>query len=307
MTPRSDGAAVARRRSVRASGWRAALVAALAATALAVPAGRVAAATAGPPGQLGGGCYYRLITGGYQWVCTSTSTASGAPGSGGSGAASSPGCTLKPITQQQAAVLGLAAPPAGHAWDLVSCGGANPFFGTILVATGTAASPGVTPQQLAQIAVGDLIIPGLDPATAPPAGKDGLVGLPEWFWVPAADWHPVQTAPVRAGAVWAMATATPESIVFSPGGGLGTVSCPGPGAAYNPQLPASAQHTDCSYTYSQPSAGQPGNAYAASVTVLWNVSWVGSGGTGGTVATGKPVATPLTLPVAAGEALVTGR
>jgi hypothetical protein len=310
MTFFSGGGTAARRRSVRSPGRPALLTAALVAAALAAPAAgpatQVMAATAAPAG-LPGGCIYRQITGGYQWVCSSTSTGGGGQGSGGGGAAR-PACTLTPLTQPEAALLGLPAPPAGQVWDMVSCGGPQPFVGTMLVATGTpGGAPAVTPQQLAQIAVGDLIIPGPDPGTAPPAGKDGLVGLPEWFWVPPADWHPVQTARVQAGPVWAIATATPEMIEFSPGDGHKAVQCQGPGMQYNPQLPPTAQHTDCSYTYQQPSAGQPGNVYAAAVTVLWNVSWVGSGGTGGTVATGRPMATPLALPVAAGEAVVTGR
>jgi hypothetical protein len=98
----------------------------------------------------------------------------------------------------------------------------------------------------------------------------------------------------------------PVRIVFGPGGGQAGPSCRGPGTAFDPALPLSAQHTDCSYTYKLPSAGQPGNVYAAAVTVLWNVFWVGSGNTGAPVANGRPVTTPLTLRVAAGEALVTG-
>jgi hypothetical protein len=281
-----------------------ALLAAAVALFAAVPPIPAAAAEQTAAGLIGGGCNYHQIAGGYQWVCTDNSAAPGTATSGGSGPG--PACTLTAMTPQQAAVLGLPAPPAGHAWDLVSCGGPQPFVGTMLVTTGPGGTPAVTPQQLAQIAVGDLVIPGLDPDTAPPAGKDGLVGLPEWFWVPPADWHPVQTRTVRAGPVWAVATATPEKIVFSPGGGLATVQCLGPGTAYNPAMPSSAQHTDCSYTYDQPSAGQPGNAYAATVAIGWNVSWVGSGGAGGTVAADRLVGTPLTLPVAAGEALVTG-
>ena len=254
-----------------------------------------------------GGCSYHPIGGGYQWVCTNTTAAAGSPPAAAGGAGSKPTCTLTPLSQQQASYLQLQWPaPQGHTWEAITCPGNQPFGGVVL-AGGQAAAPAATPQELAQIAIGDLIIPELDPATAPPAGKDGLVGLPEWFWVPASDWQPVQTPPVQAGPVWAVATATPEMIVFNPGGGLAPVSCQGPGTAYNAALSASAQRTDCSYTYQQPSTGQPGNAYAATVTVLWNVSWTGSGGTGGTVATGRPVSTPLTLPIAAGEALVTGR
>lgn len=264
----------------------------------------LAAATPAAAAALGGGCSYHQISGGYQWVCTNTGTIPGtAPAV--HGGSSGPACTLTPVSQQQASFLQLQWPaPQGHTWETITCPGTQPFGGVVL-AGGKAAAPAVTPLQLAQIAIGNLIIPELGAETRPAAPHDGLVGLPEWFWVNG--WNPVHTPPVRAGAVWAVATATPESIVIDPGGGLTPVSCPGPGTPYNPALPAGQQQTDCSYTYQQPSTGQPGNAYAATVTVLWNVSWFGSGNTGATVVTGKPVSTPLTLPVAAGEALVTGQ
>ena len=209
------------------------------------------------------------------------------------------------MSQAQAKFLGLSWPaPKGHTWEAITCPGGQAFGGVTLVNNATGA-PAVTPQQLSIIAIGELVIPDLQPRTAPPRGQDGLVGLPEWFWVPRAVWGPVSRT-VTAGPVWARATAMPTKIIFNPGGGLPGVTCTGPGTAYQPALAPGAQRTACSYTYDQPSAGQPGNAYAASVTVLWNVFWVGSGGTGGTVANGRPVSTPITLRVAAGEALVTG-
>jgi hypothetical protein len=269
------------------------------------PATAATAATAAPVAAAGsaGGCSYQLINGGYQFVCTDTSVTGGSPGSGGGGGKSA--CTLTPLSQQQAAFLGLQwPPPKNHAWDAITCPG-NQAFGGVVLVNNAPGVPAVTPADLAVIAIGDLKIPELHPDTAPPRGHDGLVGLPEWFWIPAPHWGAVQTLPIRAGAVWAMATAVPTKIIFNPGGGLAGVTCHGPGTAYQPKLPLSAQHTDCSYTYAQPSTGQPGNAYAASVTVLWNVSWVGSGGAGGTVAIGRAVSTPITVPVAAGEALVT--
>ncbi len=109
---------------------------------------------------------------------------------------------------------------------------------------------------------------------------------------------------MSAGPVWATATATPAGLSFQPGAGLGPVTCPGPGTAYNPARPAARQHTDCSYTYLQPSAGQPGNAYQASITVTWNVSWTGSGGAGGVLDAGLQVPFTFPIPVAQGEALV---
>ena len=259
-----------------------------------------ASAAAGSPA---GGCSYQLINGGYQFVCTNTSVTGGSPGSGGGGGKSA--CTLTPLSQQQVRFLGLQwPPPKNHAWDAITCPGTQAFGGVTLVDNATGA-PAVTPADLAQVAIGDLIIPELHPKTAPPRGHDGLVGLPEWFWIPGLDWGAAKSPVITAGPVWAQATAVPTKIIFNPGGGLAGITCNGPGTAYQPKVPLSAQHTDCSYTYDQPSTGQPGNAYAASVTVLWNVSWVGSGGAGGIVATGRAVSTPITVPVAAGEALVT--
>ncbi len=268
------------------------------------PAHAATAVSAAAQNPAGGGCYYRPVPGGYQLVCTNNGGTPGGPGSGGPGGASKSACTLTPLGEQEVKFLGLAWPaPAGHSWEAITCPGAQPFSGITLVNNATGA-PAVTPQQLAQIAIGELIIPELAPQTAPPRGRDGLVGLPEWFWVPRAEWGPVSRT-VTAGPVWARATAVPVRIVFDPGGAQAAVSCRGPGSAYQPSRPLSAQHTACSYTYDQPSTGQPGDAYAVTVTVLWNVFWVGSGNTGGPVANGRPVSTPLLLRVAAGEALVT--
>jgi len=137
-----------------------------------------------------------------------------------------------------------------------------------------------TPAQLAQTALATIHLPLPAVQTAPPLAKNGLVGLPEWVWVPAGQWQP-HTARAQVGAVWAQVTATPERLIINPGPGLAAVGCPGPGTAYNPSLPATSQSTDCSVTYSQPSALQPGGAYAASVQSVWHITWVGSGGAGG--------------------------
>jgi hypothetical protein len=260
----------------------------------------------GVAGLGGGGCSYHPISGGYQWVCTNTSTTPGgqAPGQG---RGSKPVCTLTPLSQAQASYLGLQWPaPAGHTWEAITCAGTQPFGGVVL-AGGTAAAPVLTAQDLLQQVLQNLTYPELGVQTAPPPGHEGLVGLPEWFWVP--DWHPMVLPKLQIGPVWAQVTATPDSIIINPGGGLAPVSCPGPGTPYNPALPASQQHTDCSYTYQQPSAGQPGNAYAASVTVLWTVSWIGSGVRPTIVAIHHPVTTQLIpgVRVASAQALVTGQ
>jgi hypothetical protein len=231
---------------------------------------------------------------------------SGSGGSGGSAASVNNTCTTIALDGAQAESLGLSwSPPKGQSWALQYCpGGAGPVAPAVLVnnATGT---PAVTPQQLATTALGELHVPYLRPSTAPPRGHDGLVGLPEWFWMARRSWH-ARTVTVSAGPVWASVTAAPVGLTFQPGAGLSPVSCTGPGTAYNAHTPAAAQHTDCSYTYLTPSTGQPGNVYQASVTVTWQVTWTGSGGAGGVLDAALSVPAGLTVPVAQGEALVTG-
>jgi hypothetical protein len=233
----------------------------------------------------------------------------GSPGSGGGSGGDGQQttiCRFAELDKQEAAQLGLYwPPPKGDFWALMDCVGGKQLAGplAVLVQAGTNA-PAVTPQQLLAQALGDLQIPVTRPGLAPPLGRDGLVGLPEWYWVPASEWHS-RSVTVRAGPVWATATAAPVSLVFDPGGGLAGKSCPGPGISYDAAQPASMQHTSCYYTYQQPSAGQPGGAYQASVIVTWQISWTGSGGTGGVVNAGLQVPYQFALPIAQGEALVT--
>src|SRR5258708_6675914 len=219
----------------------------LAAALVPAPLFPAAASTAAPaaPQNPAGGCFYRPVPGGYELVCTNNGGTPGAPGSGGSGGGSAKSaCTLTPLSEQQVRFLGLPWPaPKGHTWEAITCPGTQPFVGVTLVNNANGA-PAVTPQQLAQIAIGETLIPGLQPPTRPPRGRDGLVGLPEWFWIPRPEWGPISRT-VTAGPVWARATAVPVRIVFVPGGGQTGISCRGPGTPYQPSLPLSAQRTDC--------------------------------------------------------------
>lgn len=150
------------------------------------------------------------------------------------------------------------------------------------VCDGQGGVPTVTPAELAQQAWNALRLPLPGVHTAPPRGAAGLVGLPEWVWVPASQWRPL-TKRASAGGVWAEVTATPRQMIVTPGAGLGAVMCAGPGTAYDRQRSASSQQTDCSYTYARSSAGQPGAVYRVTVRVVWGGVWVGSGGAGGTL------------------------
>ncbi len=125
-----------------------------------------------------------------------------------------------------------------------------------------------------------LPIPAPHARTAPPRSDTGLVGLPEWFWV--TNWRSI-SGRISAGAVWVKVMARPEGLAIYPGDGSPGIRCAGPGAAYDKSRPASSQHTDCSYTFRQPSVHAPGQAFRVRVAVTWGGTWRASDGSGGTL------------------------
>lgn len=246
----------------------------------------------------GGGCYPIDFT----WICIDQSGSGGSPGSGGSAKYT---CTF---TKASPAVLqhtGTGPPQPGYQWDIMTCPGSSqgPLGGQLVQVSTSTGAPAISPVELLKIAIGELSVPTLAAHTAPPVGKNGLVGLPEWFWVARGQWRRVSIT-VTAGPVWAAAIASPTSMTFAPGGGLSSVTCAGPGAEFSRSLPASSQHSGCSFTYTQPSAGQPGNAYQAALVVTWTISWTGSGGAGGTITTGYTTGTAFPVRIAQAEAVV---
>ena len=285
------------------------VTAAAAGAAVLAPAGRSAPAVGG-----GGGCGASGYPAGYGVWCQSSSASPGASGvhgtgsdpktvsASGGGAAPYNPCALFPIAGNPTRMLQVCPPFQFSGRNGAAYGGISTIVpvGGRGNGGGAAAAPQITPQQLLAWAQSKLNLPLPGIETAPPRGSDGLVGLPEWFWVSPGQWHQV-TARVAVGAVWAQVTARPARLTVRPGTG-GAVTCPGPGTAYNPGLPASAQHSDCTWTYDQSSDGLPGNAYQASVTITWDASWQGSGGVGGALApAGETAAFPL--PVAEAQSL----
>lgn len=272
----------------------AACLIAVAALTIAWPA---ATAQAAPSG---GGCYPVGLT----WICVNSGSGGGSPGSGGG--SSKVTCTYTKAPPGVLERTGTGPPAPGYQWDIMTCPGAaaGSIGGQLVQVSTKTGAPAVSPFELMQIAIGELAVPTLAAATAPPRGRDGLVGLPEWFWVPRAQWHPVSVT-VTAGPVWATATARPAGLSYVPGGGMGSVSCAGPGAAFSGSRPAAGQHTSCSYTYALSSASQPGHAYQAGLFVTWTVSWTGSGGAGGVITNSYTTGTAFGIRVAQAEALVT--
>lgn len=209
--------------------------------------------------------------------------------------------------------LPLPSAVAGHqgGWWQQYCGNNGWAGSPVFVPTGTApasvlqASPGT----LAQRAANELRLPeprvGLNPRPR------ALVNLPEWFWIPRGDW-PTLRQRTQAGPVWAVVVARPVSTSWDPGDGSPVFTCVGAGTPYDSRESASAQHTNCAYTYTRSSAGQPQTGsdpndrfFTVTVTTTWQVTWTGAGGTGGSL---PPMTRSTSFPLAVAErdAVVTG-
>lgn len=139
--------------------------------------------------------------------------------------------------------------------------------------------PTIDPAALAQQAADRTPVPSPEIRLNPPAGQDQVVNVPTWMWIDPAAWTPV-SATASAGAVTVTATATPTSVMWDMGNG-DVVTCAGPGTPYDSTANADEQHSDCTYTYRQSSAGRNGGAFTMRVTMTWGVTWSVVGAPGG--------------------------
>jgi hypothetical protein len=266
-------------------------------------AGAPAASAASASAAGGTGCTGYNV-GGNAWAVQCNN---GAGYSTGSGGGSSPDdCTWITLAEAEsqflvsAAVVAEYKAPPGYVYLVQDC--PDQWFGVqiLLFANGGT----LTTLDLAEQAYARLSPPKLAVGTAPPAGQDGLVGLPEWFWIDAADYLTLSRTVSLAG-LSATVTAKPGPLVINPGDYQASFTCPGPGTQYNPAESAASQQSDCTFLYTQPSVGQPGNEFTVTVSVTWTATWTGTGGTGGTLA---PITrtTTIELPIAQAETVFSG-
>ncbi|MEU1627037.1 hypothetical protein ABZ746_17290 [Streptomyces sp. NPDC020096] len=137
-----------------------------------------------------------------------------------------------------------------------------------------------TPEAVARQAVSQLRLPSPQIRMNPDAAVAQVVRVPTWMWIDRADWQPVSQRAEVPG-VEVTATATPQRVVWTMGDG-GSVTCAGSGTPYSSRFPAASLSPDCGYVYRRSSAGQPGEAFTVTATIVWDVVWHG-GGRGGTV------------------------
>jgi hypothetical protein len=268
--------------------------------ALAVGAASASAASASAAG--GTGCTGYNV-GGNAWAVQCNNGAGYSTGGGGTSPDACSWITLAEAESQflvSAAVVAEYKAPPGYIYLVQNC--PDQWFGVqiLLFADGGK----LTTLDLAEQAYAKLSPPALAVGTAPPSGQDGLVGLPEWFWIDAADYLTLSRTVSLAG-LSATVTAKPGQLVINPGDGQASFTCPGPGTQYNPAESAASQQSDCTFLYTQPSVGLPGNEFTVTVSVTWTATWTGTGGTGGTLA---PITrtTTIQVPIAQAETVFSG-
>ena len=209
-------------------------------------------------------------------------------------------CTYTLMT----AVDAPAPPSSPHGqWFSVSCLGEelNPFDGGVVFVADIARAPALdsaVTSTAASEAADSISLP--QPAIRMNPNSFSVVNLPTWLWIDPEFWHAF-TASATAGGVTATATANPESVTWDMGDGH-VVVCDGPGTPYQLNIPAAAQQTTCSYTYSDSSIGRTASdgdpndaAYSITATVTWAVTWNATGASGGGVL--PSLQTRTTVPV----------
>jgi hypothetical protein len=217
---------------------------------------------------------------------------SGSPGASGtsSGSGSPGGAPVCTYTLLLLNDLGSPPPPGAGpgSWYSVTCVDSSGAMNTQTIWIPNASPPSgmlpVDPRAVALQAENSLVLPRPAINLNPPGAS--VVNLPTWLWVDAASWHTYSVS-ATVGSVTATATATPVSVVWSMGDGR-SLTCQGPGVAYDLSVASTAQRTSCSYAYSVTSAGQPsidGNpddgAFTVTATEWWDVSWSAEGASGG--------------------------
>jgi hypothetical protein len=156
-------------------------------------------------------------------------------------------------------------------------------------------TPRATPQRRAALAARELALRAVNLLRLPAPRAEvrpmvrfrdgahgGLTGAPLWLWIPGSQWRTLHQR-TEAGAAWAEVTAQPVSQTWTFGDGSRPVTCFGRGTeltGFNVHR-ALEGSPSCGYTYTVSSKDQPQQRYTVDVTVNWQLSWIGSGDTGG--------------------------
>lgn len=133
-----------------------------------------------------------------------------------------------------------------------------------------------------------------------PPGRQ-VVGIPTWLAV-GDPWIATEASASVAG-VTSTVTARPTSVHWDLGDGT-SITCAGPGAAFDVTRPRAGQASDCTHTYTWSSHTSPGGVYQVVATVSYAVTWSASTGASGDLGV---VTRATTVPVRVLEVQAVGR
>lgn len=143
-------------------------------------------------------------------------------------------------------------------------------------------APQVTPEEVARSIDISVLLRSPAVATNPPQGRPAIVGNP--VFVSVTNWQGPVSQDGCIGTVCVVVQAEP-TLTFDPGDGSDVVLCADGGTSFDPggDEPAAqaAAPGACAHVYELHSGGdgRPA-AWPASVTITWEVTWVGAGQSG---------------------------
>lgn len=146
----------------------------------------------------------------------------------------------------------------------------------------------LSPEVLAGLAYERVRVPDTEVRLSPGRLDGQIVNLPTWVWAEAGDFSEVSvTARLASWGIWATTTARPTALTLDPGTEDARVFPGSEGCAINadgsigePYATGRAgQDPPCGLTYLR--ATHHVDAYPLTAAITWEVSWEGSGGTGG--------------------------
>lgn len=245
-------------------------------------------------------------------------TGPGRPRAGGSGSVTCglrmPGFSAGGL----AATAPVVAPIVGERYVRVcEAGGTRTSMALITysAAQATGGAPMIDPQTLALQAYRELPLEYPAVRTWPPVGVPAIVHVPVVLWLDAVQWRPL-SATASVPGLSATITATPVRVEWDmggmPGDDDGPVTCEGPGTPYDEsavagstlvELEARAPYLwDCFHLYRVSSreeiTGDAAEQYQAEATLVWEVSWSATDGSGGPL---PDVERSTTFPMVVGE------
>lgn len=233
---------------------------------------------------------------------------SGGPGHSGGGSGTSGGCSWRgkrvPCTDPQMGMFEASDgcyikeanpyPTSGPVYVSWKTGGGAIYWETCPFTGGSGGyiwlptpPPGLPPSpgELAKRAAATFKFPKPSGHRSPSENKRyegysfSYVNLWLYDWTDRDTWKTL-TASASAGGNWARVTATPTTLTYAPGDGAAAVSCAGPGRAWTADDGNSPPTAGaCGYMYTLATS----SPITATQSITWKITWVGSGGTSGTL------------------------